>query len=162
MLAVRDNERAAAARGINVSRTKLAAFAVSGALAGLAGGLHAVVLDGVRAGSFVPGMGFEAFSMVVLGGATSLGGALAGAVFLRYAQYALTGGMQLIVTGAGVLFVLLVLPGGLAQVTAGLRKRIFVLVARIRHIELPGAAGGEPPPDPAGPADESAPLLVGA
>src|SRR5205085_228453 len=70
MVAVRDNERAAAARGINVSRTKLAAFAVSGALAGLAGGLHAVVLDGVRAGSFTPAMGFEAFSMVVLGGAT--------------------------------------------------------------------------------------------
>ena len=76
MVAVRDNERAAAARGINVSRTKLAAFAVSGALAGLAGGLHAVVLDGVRAGSFTPAMGFEAFSMLVLGGATSLGGAL--------------------------------------------------------------------------------------
>jgi branched-chain amino acid transport system permease protein len=162
MVAVRDNERAAAARGINVSRTKLAAFAVSGALAGLAGGLHAVVLDGVRAGSFTPAMGFEAFSMVVLGGATSLGGALAGAVFLRYAQYALAGGLQLIVTGAGVLFVLLVLPGGLAQVTAGLRRRLFGLVARRRGIELPGAAG-EPRPEaatvPVG-ADEEA--LVGA
>jgi branched-chain amino acid transport system permease protein len=147
MVAVRDNERAAAARGINISRTKLAAFAVSGALAGLAGGLHAIVLDGVRAGSFVPSMGFEAFSMVVLGGATSLGGALAGAMFLRYAQYVMTGGLQMIVTGAGLLFVLLVLPGGLAQVVAGLRKRVFSLVARIRKIELPGAAGGEPAPD---------------
>jgi branched-chain amino acid transport system permease protein len=159
MVAVRDNERAAAARGINVSRTKLAAFAVSGALAGLAGGMHAVVLDGVRAGSFTPGMGFEAFSMVVLGGATSLGGALAGAVFLRYAQYALAGGMQLIVTGAGVLFVLLVLPGGLAQVTAGLRKRVFSLVARIRRIDLPGAAGGEPEPAPVAEAGDDAVLV---
>jgi branched-chain amino acid transport system permease protein len=148
MVAVRDNERAAQARGIHVSRAKLSAFAVSGALAGLAGGLHAVVLDGVRAGSFNPSMGFEAFSMVVLGGATSLGGALAGAMFLRYAQYALAGGLQLIVTGAGVLFVLLVLPGGLAQVTAGLRRRTFTLVARVRGIELAGPAG-EPPPAPA-------------
>jgi branched-chain amino acid transport system permease protein len=169
-VAVRDNERAAAARGINVSRTKLAAFAVSGALAGLAGALHAVVLDGVRAGSFTPAMGFEAFSMVVLGGATSLGGALAGAVFLRYAQYALAGGMQLIVTGAGVLFVLLVLPGGLAQVTAGLRKRAFSLVARLRRIELPGAGGlhqppprqGEPPTDSASPSDDGAEILMDA
>jgi branched-chain amino acid transport system permease protein len=164
MVAVRDNERAAAARGINVSRTKLAAFAVSGALAGLAGGLHAVVLDGVRAGSFTPAMGFEAFSMLVLGGATSLGGALTGAIFLRYAQYALTGGAQLIVTGAGVLFVLLVLPGGLAQVTAGLRRRTFALVARRRGIELPCAAG-EPAPPPAPPPDSGAglaPELVGA
>jgi len=77
-----------------------------------------------------------------------LGGALAGAVFLRYAQYVMTGGLQMIVTGAGLLFVLLVLPGGLAQVVAGLRKRVFSLVARRRGIELPGAAGGEPPPDP--------------
>jgi len=160
MVAVRDNERAAAARGINISRTKLAAFAVSGALAGLAGGLHAVVLDGVRSGTFVPSMGFEAFSMVVLGGATSLGGALAGAVFLRYAQYVMTGGLQMIVTGAGLLFVLLVLPGGLAQVVAGLRKRVFSLVARRRGIELPGAAGGEPPPDPEPAPVES--VLVGA
>ncbi len=162
MVAVRDNERAAAARGINVSRTKLAAFAVSGALAGLAGGLHAVVLDGVRAGSFVPAMGFEAFSMVVLGGATSLGGALAGAVFLRYAQYVMTGGLQMIVTGAGLLFVLLVLPGGLAQVVAGLRKRVFIVVARLRHIELPGAAGGEPPPDSTEPPAQIEEALVGA
>src|SRR5205807_10632759 len=44
-------------------------------------------------------------------------------------------------------FVLLVLPGGLAQVTAGLRKRVFVLVARLRRIELPGAAGGDPVPE---------------
>ncbi|HVW33103.1 MAG TPA: hypothetical protein VHL53_11230, partial [Acidimicrobiia bacterium] len=71
----------------------------------------------------------------------------------------------MIVTGAGVLFVLLVLPGGLAQVTAGLRKRAFALVARRRGIELPGAAGGEPPPDvpgPDGPPGSDEPALVGA
>jgi sulfite exporter TauE/SafE len=84
-------------------------------------------------------------------------------MFLRYAQYAMTGGLQMIVTGAGVLFVLLVLPGGLAQVTSGLRKRYFSLVARLRRIELPGAAGGEPPAEGASArttADQEA--LVGA
>ena len=69
--------------------------------------------------------------------------------------------MQLIVTGAGVLFVLLVLPGGLAQVTAALRRWVFAFVARLRRIELPGAAGGEPPPGPA-PSDDTAPVLVDA
>ena len=157
MVAVRDNERVAQARGVHVSRAKLAAFAVSGTLAGLAGGLHAVVLDGVRAGSFTPAMGFEAFSMVVLGGATSLGGALAGAMFLRYAQYALAGGLQLIVTGVGVLVVLLMLPGGLAQLTGSLRRRTFALIARRRGIELAGP-GGEPRPEPAA----AVPVLVGA
>jgi hypothetical protein len=66
--------------------------------------------------------------------------------------------------------VLLVLPGGLAQVTAGLRKRVFSLVARIRRIELPGAGGlhqppprqGEQPPDSASPSDDTAEILMRA
>ena len=37
MIAVRSNERAAAASGVGVFQTKLVAFAISGALAGLAG-----------------------------------------------------------------------------------------------------------------------------
>jgi branched-chain amino acid transport system permease protein len=143
MVAIRDNERAAQARGVRASSTKLAAFAVSGALAGLAGGLHAIVLDGVRAGSFSPSMSFEAFTMVVLGGATSLGGALASALFLRWAQYALTGSAQLIVTGAGVLLVLLVLPGGLGQLTGSIRQRLYAMIARARRIDL--AAAAQPP-----------------
>jgi branched-chain amino acid transport system permease protein len=141
MVAVRDNERAAAARGLNPTGIKLAGFAVSGALAGLAGGLHVIALDGVRAGSYSPTMAFEAFSMLVLGGATSLSGALAGATFLRLAQYWLTGGLQLVVTGAGVLVVLLVLPGGLARILNEARGAIFRAVARARGISLSGPGG---------------------
>jgi branched-chain amino acid transport system permease protein len=80
--------------------------------------------------------------MVVLGGATSLTGALAGAVFLRCAEYYLSGSTQLLVTGAGVLLVLLVLPGGLARILNAARLRWFRLVARLRHIDLSAAAGG--------------------
>jgi len=141
MIAVRDNERAAAARGLHPTRIKLVSFAVSGALAGLAGAVHVIALDGVRAGSYTPNMAFEAFSMVVIGGATSLAGALAGATFLRLAQYWLTGGLQLIVTGAGVLVVLLVLPGGLARVIESARLGMFRGVARLRGITLSGPGG---------------------
>jgi branched-chain amino acid transport system permease protein len=163
MVAVRDNERAAAARGIRPGSTKLAAFAVSGALAGLAGGLHAVVLSGVRSGSFGPAMSFEAFAMIVLGGATSLGGALMGAVFLRWAQYALTGALQLIVTGAGVLVVLLVLPGGLAQLAAGARHRWYRWVALHRGVDLDKEAlPGESTPVASAPPPGVAPAGVSA
>jgi ABC-type branched-subunit amino acid transport system ATPase component/ABC-type branched-subunit amino acid transport system permease subunit len=141
MVAVRDNERAAAARGLSPTGAKLAAFAVSGALAGLAGALHVITLNGVRAGAYTPNMAFEAFSMVVLGGATSLPGALAGATFLRLAEYYLTGSMQLVVTGAGVLLVLLILPGGLGRVLDAGRGLWFRFVARLRHIELAGPGG---------------------
>src|SRR5581483_3154775 len=83
LIAVRDNPWAAQARGVSLLRARLMAFAVSGALAGLAGGLHVVVLDGVRIGSYSPALSFEAFAMVVIGGLTSVWGALAGAIALR-------------------------------------------------------------------------------
>ncbi|MEW6477024.1 MAG: ATP-binding cassette domain-containing protein [Actinomycetota bacterium] len=141
-LAVRDNEWAAEARGVSLARTRLAAFAVSGALAGVAGGLHVVALNGVSVGTYAPSLSFEAFSMVVVGGLTSVWGAILGAVALRYAEYVVSGGLQLIVTGAGVLFLLLVFPGGLGEV--GLRLRRFALegVARRR-----GITDGGPPAD---------------
>jgi ABC-type branched-subunit amino acid transport system ATPase component/ABC-type branched-subunit amino acid transport system permease subunit len=142
-LAVRDNEWAAEARGVSLARTRLAAFAVSGALAGLAGGLHVIALNGVSVGTYAPSLSFEAFSMVVVGGLTSVWGAIFGAIALRYAEYVVSGGLQLIVTGAGVLFLLLVFPGGLGEV--GLRLRRFGLdhIARRRGLTDDGPGADE-------------------
>ncbi len=142
-LAVRDNEWAAEARGVSLARTRLAAFAVSGALAGVAGGLHVVALNGVSVGTYAPSLSFEAFSMVVVGGLTSVWGAILGAIALRYAEYVVSGGLQLIVTGAGVLFLLLVFPGGLGEV--GLRVRRFGLdqIARRRGLSDVGTGDDE-------------------
>ncbi|HYH50428.1 MAG TPA: ATP-binding cassette domain-containing protein [Acidimicrobiia bacterium] len=142
-LAVRDNEWAAEARGVSLARTRLAAFAVSGALAGVAGGLHVVALNGVSVGTYAPSLSFEAFSMVVVGGLSSVWGAILGAIALRYAEYVVSGGLQLIVTGAGVLFLLLVFPGGLGEV--GLRLRRFGLdrIARRRRLVDGGAPGDD-------------------
>jgi ABC-type branched-subunit amino acid transport system ATPase component/ABC-type branched-subunit amino acid transport system permease subunit len=139
-LAVRDNEWAAEARGVSLARTRLAAFAVSGALAGVAGGLHVIALNGVSVGTYAPSLSFEAFSMVVVGGLTSVWGAIFGAIALRYAEYVVSGGLQLVVTGAGVLFLLLVFPGGLGEV--GLRIRRFGLdrIARRRGLSDGGEA----------------------
>ncbi len=137
LVAVRDNEWAAQARGISATATKLTAFAVSGAFAGLAGGLLAVVNQGVRAGSFGPNLSFEAFTMVVVGGLTSVGGAVTGAFFVRWAEYALSGGLQLVVTGAGMLVVLLVLPGGLGQAIQSVRDAYLRRVARRRGLVVP-------------------------
>jgi branched-chain amino acid transport system permease protein len=134
-LAVRDNEWAAEARGVSLARTRLAAFAVSGALAGVAGGLHVVALNGVSVGTYAPSLSFEAFSMVVVGGLTSVWGAIIGAVALRYAEYVVSGGLQLIVTGAGVLFLLLVFPGGLGEVGLRIRRFGLDLIARRRGID---------------------------
>ncbi|MDQ1506411.1 MAG: hypothetical protein QOD57_4138, partial [Actinomycetota bacterium] len=145
LLAVRDNEWAAEARGVSLARTRLAAFAVSGALAGVAGGLHVIALNGVHLGTYAPSLSFEAFSMVVVGGLTSVWGAVLGAMALRYAQYFVSGGLQLIVTGAGVLVLLLVFPGGLGEAALRIRRRALDLVARRRGLTSGAAddSGGD-------------------
>ncbi|MEW6476952.1 MAG: ATP-binding cassette domain-containing protein, partial [Actinomycetota bacterium] len=141
LIATRDNPWAAEARGVSLVRARLMAFATSGALAGLAGGLHVVVLDGVRIGTYSPLLSFEAFAMVVIGGLTSVWGAVAGAIALRWAEYVTEGALRLFVTGAGVLALLLILPGGLAGLARRLRGRAIRLLA--------GAQAGPPATEPA-------------
>ncbi|HEX4979947.1 MAG TPA: branched-chain amino acid ABC transporter permease, partial [Acidimicrobiales bacterium] len=136
LVAARDNELAVQARGVSLARARLLGFVVSGALAGLGGALHVVVLQGVRFGTYSPGLSFEAFTMVVVGGLTSVTGAVLGAVALRWAEYFLSGAVQLLVTGTGVLLLLLVLPGGLGQVIIRTRQRYLQWVARRHGIEI--------------------------
>jgi branched-chain amino acid transport system permease protein len=79
MLAVRSNERAAAAAGIKVTRVKLTAFGLSSFLAGLAGVLYGYNFGSVSADRFdvITGLSFVAFAYV--GGITTvLGACLAG------------------------------------------------------------------------------------
>mgnify|MGYP001619332074 CR=1 FL=1 len=90
----------------------------------------------MRFGTYSPGLSFEAFTMVVVGGLTSVGGAVLGAVALRWAEYFLSGAVQLLVTGAGVLVLLLVLPGGLGQVVIRVRHRYLQWVAARHNIEI--------------------------
>ena len=137
LVAVRDNERAAQARGVHALRTKLMAFGLSGAVAGLAGCLHVLALQGISYGAYSPSQSFEAFSMVVIGGLTSVTGALVGAFALRGTEYAVGGGLQLVVTGAGVLLLLLVFPGGLGQLAVRLRQRALRAVAARRGLVVP-------------------------
>ncbi len=137
MVAVRDNEPAAQARGIPTTAVKLMAFAVAGVFAGLGGAIHALVLQAINFGTYSPSQSFEAFSMVVIGGLTSAGGAVVGALALRWAEYAIGGGLQLIVTGSGVLLLLLVFPGGLGQVALRARQVYLRAVARRRGVIVP-------------------------
>jgi branched-chain amino acid transport system permease protein len=160
LVAVRDNERAAQARGVHVLRVKLMAFAVSGAIAGVAGCLHVLALNGLSYGAYSPAQSFEAFSMVVIGGLTSVTGALVGAFALRGTEYLVGGGLQLVVTGAGVLVLLLVFPGGLGQLAVRVRQRLLRLVANRRGIDVPSlVADRRNEPEPTEDAPELEQLL---
>jgi len=82
--AVRDDEVAAALAGIHVGRTKVLAFVLSSACAGLAGGLLAYVLGTAAPSSFGPALSLSLLAAVVLGGMGSLWGALWGSLALVY------------------------------------------------------------------------------
>lgn len=75
-LAVRANERAAAAAGIDVTRAKLGAFAVSSFLAGLCGVFMAYSATTLSPTSFLVIGSLVAVAMTYLAGVSSIGGAL--------------------------------------------------------------------------------------
>jgi len=81
MLAVRANERSAAAAGIAVSRTKIIAFAIGAFIAGLGGALLGYAQTLATADAFTAIGGLGLFATVYIAGVTSLaGGIVAGVV----------------------------------------------------------------------------------
>jgi ABC-type branched-subunit amino acid transport system ATPase component/ABC-type branched-subunit amino acid transport system permease subunit len=77
MLAVRANERATAAAGINVVRVKLTAFAIGGFIAGVGGAFMAYDQGTLSSDSFTTVAGLALFTTVYLAGITSIAGGLA-------------------------------------------------------------------------------------
>lgn len=76
MLAVRSNERAASAAGINVASVKLLAFVISAFIAGIAGSLIAYRFGAVSDASFGVVASLTALAVAYLGGITSTSGAV--------------------------------------------------------------------------------------
>jgi sulfate-transporting ATPase len=95
MLAVRADERSAAAAGINVVKVKLIGFAIAAFIAGLGGSLLAYQLGNVTFQDFDAYLGLVIFSVVVVAGITSVsGGILAGVLS--------SGGILVAVISSGV------------------------------------------------------------
>jgi ABC-type branched-subunit amino acid transport system ATPase component/ABC-type branched-subunit amino acid transport system permease subunit len=81
MLAVRANERSAAASGINVVVTKIFAFAIAAFIAGIGGAMYGYRLGTVTFDSFDVLLGLALFATVYVAGMTSVsGGVLAGVI----------------------------------------------------------------------------------
>jgi branched-chain amino acid transport system permease protein len=80
-LAVRSNERASAAVGVDVARTKLLAFAFSSFLAGLSGCLIGYSEGSLSVASFTTLVGVSLLMFAYLGGITSVNGALVAGTF---------------------------------------------------------------------------------
>jgi branched-chain amino acid transport system permease protein len=155
LIAVRENERAAQAYGVNLTRAKLVAFATSGFLAAVAGVLILTQQGYLYSGSADPESSVIVFEMAVIGGLGSMTGIFAGAIYIEglswfrtSVPHALQGVFQLLGSGVGLIFILMFLPGGVGSAVYMARDRLLREVAARRGIVVPSLiadqAVGEP------------------
>jgi len=124
--AVRDDPVAAAVSGISPSGAKVTAFVISSLFAALAGGVFAQILAYVGPGAFGLGLSLSLLVGVVLGGRSSLLGAVIGAVLLvwlpefvlnvsndRGWSEQITNNAPNLIYGLLVVLVVLIAPGGI-------------------------------------------------
>lgn len=82
MMAVREDEMAAAARGVHILRTRLFAFAIGAFFAGVAGAVWAHLITAITPNSFSFLITFNIIVMLVVGGMGSVTGSVLGAVIM--------------------------------------------------------------------------------
>jgi branched-chain amino acid transport system permease protein len=128
--ATREDPAAAQGVGVNVHRQRLWAFTLSGALAGFAGGLYVHLLGSITTEQVYLELTFVTLAMLVVGGATSLWGAVLGALavsgldsFLSESEQGvdlgvtldLPQGTRLVFLGAIMALMLILRPSGITR-----------------------------------------------
>ncbi|HEX5268712.1 MAG TPA: hypothetical protein VFW24_18245, partial [Acidimicrobiales bacterium] len=102
----------------------------------VAGALFAYLESAIDPTYFTPDRSITVFAMAVIGGLTSVGGALAGAAYVVGFDYFLPN-YSLLATGAGMLLVLMFFPGGLSELGFTLRDAFLRNVAQRRRVVVP-------------------------
>lgn len=154
LIAARDNERGAASFGVSVRFARLSAFSIAGFWAAVGGALFAYQAQTVNQGDFDPSISLLLLTIVVLGGVTSLPGAVLGTAFIGLLKYGgLSPAAQNLASGVGVLLILYVAPGGVAQAYYGARDGLLRVLADRRGIVVPSlvadtATGVHPTEEP--------------
>lgn len=117
LTAIREDEVSAASLGINGAAWKVFAFGVGSAIAGAAGCFYASFVGTLVPDAFFINEAFNILAMVIVGGMGTLIGPVFGAILLTVLPEVLRGfgDLRLVVYGAALTFVVLFMPGGLAQ-----------------------------------------------
>lgn len=121
MLAVRANERAAAAARINVTWIKLLTFALASFIAGLGGALLAFRQGQISFESFGVFVSLSLLAAAVLGGISSVSGAIIGGgivsggiAFVALDRWLGVGEYQLLISGLALIFTAILSPQGIS------------------------------------------------
>ena len=144
IIGVRENARAAQSYGVNVTVARLTAFAISGFIAAFAGAVYVHHQQQLGTSSFTVDESRKAFTMIVIGGLGSVPGAFLGAIFIQGLDYFrdvfpefIRPYLSFFTTSIGLLFVLLIVPGGFSQIFYDLRDRILRRIADRRDLIVP-------------------------
>jgi branched-chain amino acid transport system permease protein len=123
--AIRENEIAARATGIDATRYKIIAFVFAGLYAGLAGSLLAHSTKFLSPDSYSFDLSVVFLVMLILGGSSSIGGAILGAVLLEFLPEVLRPlkSSYIMVYGAAVVVMIIYMPRGLVGLLESLRAR---------------------------------------
>jgi branched-chain amino acid transport system permease protein len=129
MVAIRDNHVGAASMGIDLNRVKILTFAVSAAFAGVAGALATLTIGFVSPDDFTLAVSIAFLTGIVVGGLSTVSGAIIGALFLVYTPiYAneISRAAPGFVYGAILILVMLLIPNG----AVGLVRRASAIAGR--------------------------------
>jgi branched-chain amino acid transport system permease protein len=124
--AIRDSERAAAVMGIDTTRAKVFAWAISAGMTGFAGGVWAYWITFIEPSSaFDPGVGVKAYIMLIIGGMGSILGPVIGAFVLEIVSTLVWGGFlkaHQLILGLLIVVICIVAPNGIIDAGARLAR----------------------------------------
>jgi branched-chain amino acid transport system permease protein len=126
--AIREDETAALALGKSATRFRLQAFAIGGAIMGLAGAAQAHFIGFIAPDNYMPMLTFQVWAMLIVGGSGNNRGAILGAILLwgiwagsagaiaslfSPGEQARAASLQIVMIGVGLCAILLLRPRGI-------------------------------------------------
>lgn len=112
---IRDDERAASATGMNVTRYKIIAYVISAFFTGMAGAYQAQLFKFVGPNTFSSDISFEVIAMAIIGGIATVVGPVLGAYLLVTVLDGLgiSSDLSVLIYGVLLMAIVLAFPGGL-------------------------------------------------
>jgi branched-chain amino acid transport system permease protein len=125
LVAIKDDEMAANAAGIDVNAAKIVAFGLSGAIAALGGTLYAATYAVISPDVFDINLSLLILTMLILGGMGRTSGVVAGAVLLTFLPEMLrfSANVYMIIYAALVILLAIFMPGGIVGFLSDLLPR---------------------------------------
>ena len=150
--ALRENEKAAATLGVDLTRYKLLAFAVSGGIAALAGALYVTYLGFAESTTWTTARSLILIAIIMIGGLGSLMGPALGAFVVVGLPLLFDFANDFVVAiGTGILLITVIVraQGGLAGLVFRMREAIVRGLAGFEQAPPSGPAPAPPTPEPA-------------